>query len=178
MRVINLLSLEFVELVVGESPERVVQMGADFEAVPRQLDGRREEVSPGKPSVLLVSVPHSAHLGRNCGPDHAYNTIKMFSDGAKGEWHAGIQFPPPSPGGEFAIPKPFSYGACTSLWRSIEKKGQKIFGHARVDSNSQTSVPQRSALPMTPQTRRCVMWCIDGINLFISCAIHRLNTAP
>ena len=47
-----------------------------------------------------------------------------------------------------------------------------------VDSNSQTSVPQRSALPMTPQTRRCVIWCIDGINLFISCAIHRLNTAP
>ena len=30
------------------------------------------------------------------------------------------------PGGEFAIPKPFSYGTCISLWRSIEKKGQKI----------------------------------------------------
>ena len=30
------------------------------------------------------------------------------------------------PGGVFAIPNPFSYGACISLWRSIEKKGQKI----------------------------------------------------
>ena len=30
------------------------------------------------------------------------------------------------PGREFAIHKPFSYGACISLWRSIEKKGQMI----------------------------------------------------
>ena len=28
------------------------------------------------------------------------------------------------PGCVFAIPNPFSYGACISLWRSIEKKGQ------------------------------------------------------
>ena len=34
--------------------------------------------------------------------------------------------PPPPPGCVFAIPNPFSYGACISLWRSIEKKGQKI----------------------------------------------------
>ena len=29
------------------------------------------------------------------------------------------------PGRESAIPKPFSYGACISLWRSIEKNVQK-----------------------------------------------------
>ena len=29
------------------------------------------------------------------------------------------------PGSESAIPKPFSYGACISLWRSIEKNGKK-----------------------------------------------------
>ena len=33
---------------------------------------------------------------------------------------------PVGPGRVFAIPNPFSYGACISLWRSIEKKGQKI----------------------------------------------------
>ena len=82
------------------------------------------------------------------------------------------------PGGVFAITKPFSYGACISLWRSIEKKGQQVFLAVR-GIEPQTSVPQRSALPIAPRTRRFVMWCIDGINLFISCAIHtRLITAP
>ena len=54
----------------------------------------------------------------------------------------------------------------SSLRLKWAKKGKRFYWPC-VDSNSQTSVPQRSALPMMPRTSHCVMWCIDGKNLFI-----------
>ena len=74
------------------------------------------------------------------------------------------------PGGEFAIPIPFSYVACI---KSVEKKGAKDCC-LREDSISRPLDPQSSILQMfTPQTRGCNQWCIDRIKRKDFCANHR-----
>ena len=63
-------------------------------------------------------------------------------------------------GAKSAIPKPLSYGACISLWRSIEKNCQKS---PRIALELPTFGSTEQCFTNTPRTRRCVMWCIYGI---------------
>ena len=87
-----------------------------------------------KESSLLPSggAARKTVFTSNCLPFlHKLHSFWGFTKNCRGcctppENVPGYCSTPTTPGCEFAIPKPFSYGACISLWRSIEKKGQKI----------------------------------------------------